>query len=171
MAKMKFLKPKKKIIKELPGVVTRSATRGLSFLGTQALSSAAANIPGVDKIPAKAHGPAFYLLGLAIEAVSDEDSIVGSAIAGVGQGMNTFGVVKSSSDFLPDTIKSKIGLSGVGAVDTSTPGNPGFWDNLLKQAGSDTKALSGAEEDADADDSSIKGIGATPERMAAAMNL
>lgn len=105
MAKKSFIK--KNALKNAPDVLMQF---GVAQAGT--LAGLGANQLVQTKVPklAKFSGPILMGLGLAAEIFVDNDLAVAA-----GRGIGAAGTVVTAQQFLPETVKAKVGLNGLGA--------------------------------------------------------
>lgn len=122
-------------MKNLPDQAIQGVVRGASAVGANVVSNQlGARVPA---IPLKLHGPVLFAAGLAMEAFIENDYA-----SSVGQGFQVAGVQKAANDFVPDVVKDKIGLSGLGEI--AIDSTPESWEELaeLSAAGSEYTDLS-----------------------------
>ena len=137
MAKSRFLKPGKQVKKDIGKNFLNSAVSGGGFLvakGAGNLIAAKITNPKMATVI----GPAKFLLGTILEAFSAQPQM-----AAFGRGIAVSGMDTSASDFLPDTLKAKVGLSGtgLGASDTAVDGGKGFdWEAAMEKANAEIEA-------------------------------
>lgn len=115
----------------IPNKLMNGAIRGVASVGANiGCNHLAIKAP---KIPAKAHGPALFLLGIAGECFIENE--MGRSFA---EGLTTAGVVKMADEFTPEEIKLKIGMSGLGSTRIkSTPS----WLETAEKAQDDALAI------------------------------
>lgn len=115
----------------IPNKLMNGAIRGASAVGANIGSNHLSRL--VPKIPAKAHGPAMFLLGIAGECFIENEMARSAA-----EGITTAGAIKMAEEWTPDTIKAKIGMSGLGnKVVDGTPS----WQELAEQSEEEALAL------------------------------
>ena len=145
--KSKILRNFKEVKKTAIPVAVNSAITGVSFLGAKAATNKLT--PKItNTIIKKVVGPAKILLGIVMEAFIDEPHI-----AAIGRGLAVSGFDSSADDFIPDTIKTKIGLSGVGEINANAD-NAFDWEAAAHEVVNES-SVNGDENPDDADNSSV----------------
>ena len=125
MGKTTFLR--KKPMSDIGRVVGTNLIRGGSVV-------AAASIDGLispkitNENVKKVIGPAAFLLGMAGEIF-----IENPLARAVPEGIGAYGALKCAKDFIPDTVKAKIGLAGLGSTTIEVDGTPD-WEALARKA-------------------------------------
>lgn len=115
----------------IPNKLMNGAIRGAATVGANiGCNHLAARVP---KLPAKAHGPALFLLGIAGECFIENE--IGRSFS---EGLTTAGVVKMADEFTPETIKEKIGMSGLGSTSIKSTPN---WAETARMAEEEALAI------------------------------
>ena len=116
--KLKLIRSMKDVKKNVVPALTTTAAEAASFLGTKGgttllmntLEKKAKDAEKFAKIK-KVAGPVQFGLGFAVKLFANDPHV-----QAVGSGMCMAGVSTMADDFIPDDVKTKIGLSGLGAT-------------------------------------------------------
>lgn len=130
MAKRKskgFIRKPKDAMSDLPGIVTRTGARVGGGLAAKAGSNFLQK--QFPKIPAKLHGPGLLAISILGEAFITEPHVVAAF-----QGMGVSAGMQTADEFIPEAIKEKAFLNGLGAVEVDASVD---WDALRRVAEDD----------------------------------
>lgn len=118
------------------GVATHAGVRAGSMIGLDIISGKVRKmITDKAKDPAKTGkilkmvGPVKVIAGIAMEAMMKKP-----ILQDIGVGMYMSGTREGIGDLLPDTLKSKLGLSGLGQEEEENEGVGVDWDAIINES-------------------------------------
>ncbi len=133
MAKKKtFLKNPKQIKATALSSASRTTTAGVSFLAAKGATNKL-----INKIPVKYQklvGPGKFLIGLGISAVVDDNHPAAPFAKGFGDGLAVSGFDSSADAFLPEEIKTNLGLDGVSGLGKTSASDQADWETMAEAA-------------------------------------